>query len=157
MCTAACTPSLNWREVAVGPMTAMLPCKPDRAQRNTTLASQALTLEMAGCEAGGALFAVSHVQVPGPEQAAPVVNAWRAATLANMGAADTATAQEPSNVAPRAGFAPVRATGRRPDGARVQAELAWVTAGSHVFHIAVYADKLTADMADTLFAQARLP
>lgn len=63
---AACTPTFNWRDVSFDQagVTALLPCKPDRGSRPVQLAGQALQMSMAGCEAGGAMFAVGLVQVP---------------------------------------------------------------------------------------------
>lgn len=61
-----CTPAFNWREVSFeqGGVTALLPCKPDRATRTVQLGGQAAQMSMAGCESGGAMFAVSLVQAP---------------------------------------------------------------------------------------------
>ena len=42
LAAAACTPSLNWREVRLAPTTAvaLLPCKPDRAERSEPLGGE---------------------------------------------------------------------------------------------------------------------
>ena len=61
---AACTPSLNWRQVPVVQLAALLPCKPDHAERQVELLGAQQALAMWGCEAGGALFAVSQMPVP---------------------------------------------------------------------------------------------
>lgn len=63
---AACTPAFNWRDVSFDQagVTALLPCKPDRGTRAVQLAGQAAQMSMAGCEAGGAMFTVSLVEVP---------------------------------------------------------------------------------------------
>lgn len=62
----ACTPAFNWREVGFDQagVTALLPCKPDRGTRSVQLAGQAVQMSMAGCESGGAMFAVSLVEAP---------------------------------------------------------------------------------------------
>ena len=63
----ACSPVFNWRDVpfeATGSVV-LLPCKPNRAQRLVPLLGQSeQVLSMAGCEAGGASFSVSVVQLP---------------------------------------------------------------------------------------------
>jgi hypothetical protein len=53
---AGCTPAFNWRDVAFDglPVSALLPCKPDRATRAVPLAGAPRQMVMAGCEAGGA-------------------------------------------------------------------------------------------------------
>ena len=63
---AACTPAFNWREVGFDQagVTALLPCKPDRGTRVVQLGGQAVQMSMAGCESGGAMFAVSLVEAP---------------------------------------------------------------------------------------------
>ena len=68
---AACTPVFNWREVPVGEgdLVALLPCKPDRAERMLPLGTEAVRIDMAGCEAGGVTFAIAHAEASGPAQA----------------------------------------------------------------------------------------
>ena len=63
---SACTPAFNWREVGFDQagVTALLPCKPDRGTRAVQLGGQSVQMSMAGCESGGAMFAVSLVEAP---------------------------------------------------------------------------------------------
>ena len=58
-----CSPTLNWRETRFdgADLTAMLPCKPDRAERTVPLAGRDAPLRMQGCEAGGATADHEHV------------------------------------------------------------------------------------------------
>lgn len=157
---SACTPVLDWRTVSVGRMSAWLPCKPDRAQRSVDLAGMALEMEMAGCEAGGALFAVSRVYVPDAAQASAVVQAWRTAATATMRATDVreVAAQSPSANSAHAGPAPQRwvAQGVRSDGQPVQAQWGWYVEGAEVFHFAVYAAQVSADMQEHFFSERQL-
>ncbi|WP_225782513.1 hypothetical protein [Xenophilus sp. Marseille-Q4582] len=81
----ACSPVFNWREVPLdGQVKALLPCKPDRAERELPLAPEGLkaTIGMAGCMAGGATFAVA--QWPGltAEEAPERLKLWQRATRA---------------------------------------------------------------------------
>lgn len=73
----ACTPTFNWRDVSFeqAPATALLPCKPDRGSRPVELAGQKVTMHMAGCEAGGAMFAVALVELPDAAQSLAVLGA----------------------------------------------------------------------------------
>jgi hypothetical protein len=50
----------------------------------------------------------------------------------------------------------MEASGRRPDGAEVQARLAWIISGGDVFHLAVYADQLPPDATDTFFSDIKI-
>ncbi len=82
----ACTPTMNWREVRFdnSPVAALLPCKPDRATRSVALGGVAHDMVMAGCEAGGAMFTVSYIDVgAGADAKAALERAmkdWKAAT-----------------------------------------------------------------------------
>ena len=82
----ACSPTFNWREVPVGDagVTALLPCKPDRATRDLPLGAESIQVDMAGCSAGGATFAVAHARAASAEQAAAWVHAWRSATRSQL-------------------------------------------------------------------------
>jgi hypothetical protein len=116
----ACSPSLNWRAVPVQHLVAMLPCKPDQAQRTVDLAATPYTLAVWGCEAGGALFAVSHMRMQSPPAVAnapatppnqlpastptpthpptseEIISAWQTASLRHLpGAQITAVAFTP--------------------------------------------------------------
>jgi hypothetical protein len=62
---SACTPTFNWREVSFEglPVTALLPCKPDRGTRQVPLLGAPRAMTMAGCESGGAMFTVAVVNL----------------------------------------------------------------------------------------------
>lgn len=136
-----CSPALDWRTVELEGLRTVLPCKPDRAARDVVLGELPVRMSMAGCEARGALFAISQVAVPVGTDAADVEQAWRHAALAQMQASHSevvALPQRPQSPAVRL----TRAIGLRPDGSPVQASLAWVTHQGSVFHLAVYAKAL---------------
>jgi hypothetical protein len=69
-----CTPAFNWRDVTFDglPVSALLPCKPDRATRAVPLAGAPRQMVMAGCDAGGATFTVAVVTVQDASQLAQV-------------------------------------------------------------------------------------
>lgn len=102
---AGCSPTFNWREVPIGNegVVALLPCKPDRATRALPLGVDAVTVDMAGCETGGATFAVAHAVAGSPAQAEGWIRAWRAATRSQLAGAPTT---ETAAVLPRAANAP---------------------------------------------------
>ncbi|WP_295523010.1 hypothetical protein [uncultured Pseudacidovorax sp.] len=81
---AACNPVFNWRDVPLGDgLLVLLPCKPDRAQRDVDLAGQAVGLDMAGCAAGDATFAVARMDGgSSPAEALRRLEAWRTAARA---------------------------------------------------------------------------
>lgn len=79
-----CTPAFNWREVSFDglPVTALLPCKPDRGTRSVPLAGAPRDMVMAGCQAGGATFTVAIVNAGDTAVAAQVTTALKAANQA---------------------------------------------------------------------------
>jgi hypothetical protein len=168
---AACSPALNWREVRLDRLAVWLPCKPDQGQRNVHLASQDVALDMIGCESSGALFAVSHTRLKDPTQVGAVLRAWRVAALENMRATEaderafagtnpaaTAGKSAAGPLATTPGIEPVmvEAQGQKPNGDALQARLLWFSSGADVFHIAIYAPRITTDMTETLFSELRL-
>lgn len=161
--TAACTPALNWRDVAVDRLRVNLPCKPDRAQRPVLLQNTSLELDMAGCEAAGALFAVSHVKAPAGSSAKELLGAWQLATLENMQIknAAAALASYNSTLDNKANAAigqvePLQASGTNANGRAVQARLVWFVSGNDIYHLALYADTFTSEITEPLFSQAKL-
>ena len=158
---SACSPSLNWRTVAVEQLVALLPCKPDHAQRQVELGGVPRTLSMWGCEAGGALFAVSHVRVDVPSSSVAVITAWQLAALRNVNSGGAAPPNElpfkvptPADQTALAGIL-LGVSGKRPDGQAVQAQLAWFSRGADVYHLAVFGPKLTPTLVDTFFTELR--
>jgi len=102
---AACSPVFNWREVPIGGdgVIALLPCKPDRATRAMPFGGVPSEVEMAGCQAGGATFAIARTPVVDAAEARERMAAWRAAAREQWSGA---TIEETSTALPRAATAP---------------------------------------------------
>ena len=102
---AACSPTFNWREVPVAEagLVALLPCKADRATRAQPLGAESVQVDMAGCEAGGATFAIAHATAADAAQAESWLRAWQLATREQLQGA--ATTEAPATV-PRAAATP---------------------------------------------------
>ncbi len=83
---AACTPAFNWRDVGFdgAPVTALLPCKPDRGERTVALAGAPRQMVMVGCETGGATFTVALVNTQDLAQVPTVLAQLRAANKATQ-------------------------------------------------------------------------
>lgn len=157
---AACSPTLNWREVrpAGGELKAMLPCKPDQGSRRQSLAGRELEVQMLGCEAGAALYAVSVTDLAGAGQALAVQVQWQANLLGTMQA--TASASTPWALkGAGAALEPRRlsAQGLRPDGRPVQAQAVWFARGTRVYHAVVYAEHISAEMSEPFFGGLEFP
>ena len=157
----ACSPALNWRNVILGSVRFTLPCKPDQAERDVVLGGVSRTLEMRGCEADGALFALSRIEVESSADAAVLVQAWRAAALAAL-QATPATVEDLTPPTYRRlpdahALAWLRAQGRQPQGGDVQAQLGWLVVGRDVFHLAVYAPHLVPAAVAPMMTDIDLP
>ncbi|MEG0923162.1 MAG: hypothetical protein RSD57_16330 [Comamonas sp.] len=93
---SACSPTLNWRSVAVAgtPLTVLLPCKPDQAVREVDWGAGQVPLTMLGCEAGGATYAVSHLLLASPADAPVVLERWQQALQKQLQLASAPSAGE---------------------------------------------------------------
>lgn len=156
----ACSPSLNWREVhlAGGELKAVLPCKPDQAQRRQSLAGYEIELNMMGCEASGALYAISAAELATPAQAQQVQAQWQTnllATLQAQGAVRQAYAIRGANAQPEA--LQLQASGRAADGRVLTVQAVWFMRGTRLYHAAVYAERLTTAMSEPFFSGMELP
>ena len=150
---AACAPSLNWREVQLGRLSTLLPCKPDTASRAVELGGQTLTMDMAGCEAGGALFAISRIQAGNPAQAAALMTSLREASLAHIA---QAVVHPVANSGDALTSFDVQVDGRRADGTPLQARFKWLLADREVYQIAAYAERLRTEHTESLITEARI-
>jgi len=152
---AGCSPAFNWREVRPGPgeLRALLPCKPDQGSRHLSLAGQDVELEMLGCETGGALFALSHVDMGAENRVEVAQVQWQAAMLGNMQAGAPSIAGFAVKGSGQT-FKPVRITaqGRRPDGGAVSAQGVWFARGAHLYHAVIYADKIRPEVTEAFFS-----
>ena len=155
---SACSPTFNWREVPVGDagLVAMLPCKPDRATRAMPLGAASVDVEVVGCEAGGATFAVAHARAADAAQAETWLTAWRMATRAQL--ADAQAAETPAAV-PRA--APQPAPVRFDGGGPVAAHLLWFAqtraGGVSLYQATVLGRPSSAEAVSTFDEGLRLP
>ena len=157
LAVTACSPALNWREARLAGLTALLPCKPDKAQRAVELGTRTLHMALQACEAQSTLFAMSHIALQTPEQAAAVIADWRSATLANM--RSTGVQEQPFQIRGLSSLvAPVQlvASGVNATGAPVRARLAWFASGAHVYHLAIYGADVSSGLSEPLFADLRL-
>ena len=158
----ACQPTFNWRDVSFEGtnIKAQLPCKPDRTQREVTIAKAQVSLQVAGCEADGGMWVVMTARLPTSVDAAQVQQGWQAATWRTL------QAQQPESQAwsvPKAlpGAVRVRAQGLQANGQATQAQGLWAAwpegDGVQWVNAMVYQPKIQGEMADTFFESIRQP
>ncbi len=158
---SACSPALNWREARIDgtALRVLLPCKPDRAEREVAMGGRTLPLRMLGCDADGATFAVSHVRTTADAtEAAALLAGWKLAVLAHVHA-DAVVEETWSPGAALAAAGPasrMRAQGRRADGAAIAMQAVWFlvtdAAGLHLLHAVVFAPQARPEVAETFFS-----
>lgn len=156
---AACSPTLNWREVRPGgELKVLLPCKPDQGSRRQNLAGREIEVQMLGCEAAGALYAVSVAELGESRHALAVQVQWQANLLGNMQAQASASSAWTLKGA-NAMLEPVRLTaqGLRPDGRAVAAQAVWFAHGTRLYHAVIYAERISTEMSEPFFSGLELP
>ena len=163
---SACSPAQNWRDVAFEgtALKAQLPCKPDRTTRSVPMGGVPVDLQVVGCESGSAIVAVMSAALPAGSDASAVMAAWQKATFDNARVAQPLAAGQ-QQAWPRPGQLPlatavrVQAPGLRASGEPVNMDAVWgaVAEGERVrlIHAVVYDDKITAQLASTLFESIR--
>jgi hypothetical protein len=139
---AACSPAMNWRQVNLQTLQARLPCKPDSATRTVNLAGGPMEMQMMGCEADGALFAISHVRATDVAAATSALADWQTQALRALQAGPATPVTLPA--APWASTrVSLRAEGKNARGKPMQAQLSWWIRGTEIYHLAVYSEQLS--------------
>jgi hypothetical protein len=151
----ACSPALNWRQVQFDPggLRLLLPCKPDRAQKTVPLGGQPTALSMVGCEADGAMFALSVAEVGDAGRAAEVLAQWQALTLSHLRAdAPTQSAIKVAGASPVPAPVRVVSRGQHADGRRIEGQAVYFARGARLYQAVVYAPRMPPEAADTFFS-----
>jgi hypothetical protein len=155
---AACSPTFNWREVRAEPtpLKAMLPCKPDKGAREVPMAGRQVSLEVRGCDTGGATFAVLFADIGNGGRAGEVLAQWKTATLSNLRApASREGTFRPPGALDLPQSVHVVASGQRGDGSKVESHAAYFAQGTYVFQAVVYADRLQPEVTEQFFSGLR--
>ncbi|KQU82276.1 hypothetical protein ASC78_16885 [Variovorax sp. Root318D1] len=160
---AACNPTFNWREVPIADagLVALLPCKPDRANRALPLGAESVQVDMAGCETGGATFAVAHASAANPAQAEAWLAAWRAAMRNQLSPAqltEGSAALQRATAVP----APVRLDAQPAHPGSASVQVLWFAQSQKDGRVALYQATVlgrpsSPEAAKTFFEGLRLP
>jgi hypothetical protein len=160
---AACSPTFNWREVPIADdgLVVLLPCKADRADRALPLGAESVQVDMAGCETGGATFAVAHASAGSSAQAEAWLAAWRAAMrsqLADAQVTEGAAALQRATLAP----APARLDAQPAQKGAAPVQVLWFAQSQKDGSVALYQATVlgrpsSPEAAKTFFEGLRLP
>lgn len=158
-----CSPALNWRNVAHegAPVAAMLPCKPELAQRQVPSAKAGMPegmLSMMACEADGATFAFAAMRWADAESARVALKGWPAAMWRSLGVVPAQGQNLPQGwvTSPwQPGWADEgvgwQGPGRDHQGRALQARAVFAQKGPWVFQAAVYGPKVSEEVSTTFF------
>jgi hypothetical protein len=121
---AACTPTLDWRDVrpeGSGVM-ALFPCKPASQARQVALAGGKVTLTLHACTAGDATYALALADVGDPARVSAALAELKTSAWANVQATPPAPtpAMQPAGTTPNPEAARWRVQGQLPNGQTVQ-------------------------------------
>jgi hypothetical protein len=160
---AACSPTYNWRELRLegANLQAMMPCKPERAQRSVPLGSASAVLHMHSCEAGGHTFAVAWADVGDPSRTADALLMLRRASLAALRVDPDRVAapalQWKPTVAGASDAQGLQVQGTAPGKGAIQMKAVHFSSGHTVYQVALYGPALSEEPGSTFFEGLRLP
>lgn len=137
---AACSPSFNWRTwTAEGvPLQAMIPCKPDVAQRTVNLGGASAELNLHSCDNAGLRFALAWLAVPSTVDALSVMTQWQKASAQSLNSQRPAVPMEGPMVRGATQTAWWQLQGQDHRGQAVLSQTVYFTDGQRVYQAAVY-------------------
>ncbi|MEY2875738.1 MAG: hypothetical protein RLZZ373_3109 [Pseudomonadota bacterium] len=162
----ACSPTLNWRDVAVGQQTQVqFPCRPEHAARPLMLGGVPTQAEMWVCDAGGLSWSATVLDVSDPMRLGAVLRESRLSLAARLQGSEESmrpvqisgmTLNEEARRVVIIGN--VGKTGREP---QARAEAVFVVRGLQVFQFVVLAQRGAparwAESADEFLRSVRWP
>lgn len=160
VCLAACSPSLDWREVRPegSSAQAMFPCKPDSLARGVPLAGETRRLTLFACTAGDVTWALSFADVGDPARVSLALEQLRQAAATNAdaeGASPMALAVRGATPNPQAGRWLL--AGRLRDGRAVQMQVAVFARGTVVYQATALGPRLDEESTEEFFGELKLP
>ena len=133
---AACSPTLDWREVKAseGPYTVLMPAKPASHTRQLTLGELRADMTMRGAEVEGVSYAVGTAVLADEAQARQAASAMQAGMLKNIG---TGPAAGKSVMAAGIPMTEVVANGKSPGGQPVSLRARFGASGTRAYQVVV--------------------
>ena len=157
---SACSPTMDWREFEAegSGVVVSFPCRPDRHARQVQLAAASRQMEMLVCEAGGATFALTFVDVADPASVGATLAELRGSALRNVQAATPQIKpMQVSGMTPNDAAVRMSTAGRLPDGAPVRAHAAFFTRGLRVYQATVIGTEPPLEAVQTFFDALKFP
>jgi hypothetical protein len=160
----ACSPTFNWRALRIPdtPLSALMPCKPQSAERTLPLVGVPTVMHMLSCEAGGHTFALAWAGLDDASKVPDALEGWRAGALAAIKVANApAGTDSDTNWVPLLPGIPelrgVQAEGTGPSGQPVRMHGVYFARDAQVFQAAVYGQTLSDEALSMFFEGLKLP
>ncbi|MEO7009554.1 MAG: hypothetical protein ABI156_10435 [Caldimonas sp.] len=157
---AACTPTLDWREVRAedDALAALFPCRPERHARTVPIAGIHARMDMAACDAGGSIYAISFVDVRDPTMVTGALAGLRSSAVGNVtGAAPQVTPFALRGMTPNAEATRLRVDGHLPNGTPVQEHAAFFVQGLRLYQASVIGAAPAPEAVETFFGGLGFP
>jgi hypothetical protein len=160
---AACSPTLNWRDVDVGLQTKVqFPCRPEHAERSLVLAGTPMRTEMWVCDAGGLSWSVTVLDVNDPTRLTAVLRESRLSLATRLqGGEESVQRVRIAGMTPNDESRRVVIAGPAGAGKSVRAEAVFAVRGLQVFQLVVMAQREVslkwAEGADEFLRSVRWP
>jgi hypothetical protein len=147
----ACSPALDWREARLGGQVQLvIPCKPDRIERELDLAGAKAQALMVVCDAEGVSWSATRFELGDPARGEPALRELRYKLAQNIGGEERRVeAHVPGQ--PAQGARRSQLSGKRPGGESVRAEALFFGESSRVYQVVAI---LPADAKPALVDQA---
>lgn len=164
--TIACSPAYNWRDVRHegAPLRALMPCKPERAERDVPLLGPGVPpshLQMMSCDAGGNTFVLAVVRLPdalAEDAASQALRQWRQASWSSLrqavpaeGGAPQGWAATPCQVAGASTAECWSGPGLNHQGEPLTAQIRWAVRHGWMLQAAIYGRAVPAAVPGTFF------
>lgn len=159
-CLAACTPTLDWREVRpIGSaVVAMFPCKPASHARQVSLAGRVVELTLYACTAGEVTYALAYADMRDPGDVGKALSALKTSAWSNVRATPPSTTppmQQPG-MTPNAESVRWQVVGALPNGQSVQEAGAVFAHGTWVYQATAIGARLDASAMQTFLDALRV-
>jgi hypothetical protein len=158
----ACNPTFNWRETRPEgtPLEALMPCKPEVAERPVPMGGSPTVLHMQSCKAGGLTFALAWANVPDAGAVPSALIEWQRASLASIRADPAAHADPAHRWTAKVGGSTlaqgITAQGTDPQGQPVRSRAVYFARGTQVFQAAMYGPTAPDEVSAAFFEGLKL-
>jgi hypothetical protein len=157
---AACSPTLDWREVRPDSSRALalFPCKPVRQSRRVPLAGAAVEMGLVACSAGGTTYALAFADTEDPSRVTPALDELSRAVTTHLQVAGTPASSTlvVRGMSPSPSAQSWRLVGRLPDGREVEEQAALFAYGTRVYQVTAMGARLDNDAMETFFGALRV-